>query len=115
MPRWSTPPRRRTSTPPCPPPHTRSLLPRSLAAQADQFFAQCDPSKENLCLYGYADGSWEVTLPSEEVPAELPEPALGINFARDGEGLRLMDALLRASGLPVAASTSAAGAAAALA
>ncbi|CAI0415874.1 unnamed protein product [Linum tenue] len=27
---------------------------------------------------------WEVTLPAEEVPPELPEPALGINFARDG-------------------------------
>ena len=24
----------------------------------------------------------EVTLPCEEVPPELPEPALGINFAR---------------------------------
>ncbi|KAH0931814.1 hypothetical protein HID58_008931 [Brassica napus] len=27
---------------------------------------------------------WEVNLPAEEVPVELPEPALGINFARDG-------------------------------
>ncbi|CAA0829313.1 PHD finger protein ALFIN-LIKE 5 [Striga hermonthica] len=26
----------------------------------------------------------EVNLPAEEVPPELPEPALGINFARDG-------------------------------
>ncbi len=25
-----------------------------------------------------------VSLPAEEVPAELPEPALGINFARNG-------------------------------
>jgi hypothetical protein len=25
-----------------------------------------------------------VNLPAEEVPPELPEPALGINFARDG-------------------------------
>jgi hypothetical protein len=25
-----------------------------------------------------------VTVPAEEVPPELPEPALGINFARDG-------------------------------
>lgn len=40
--------------------------------------------KENLCLYGHPDESWEVTLPAEEVPPELPEPALGINFARDG-------------------------------
>eukprot|EP00850_Spirogloea_muscicola_P018349 SM000167S02962 [mRNA] locus=s167:180058:181078:- [translate_table: standard] len=40
--------------------------------------------KENLCLYGYSDETWEVNLPAEEVPPELPEPALGINFARDG-------------------------------
>ncbi|KAK9282877.1 hypothetical protein L1049_011102 [Liquidambar formosana] len=40
--------------------------------------------KENLCLYGHPNESWEVTLPAEEVPPELPEPALGINFARDG-------------------------------
>ena len=25
-----------------------------------------------------------MNLPAEEVPPELPEPALGINFARDG-------------------------------
>lgn len=40
--------------------------------------------KENLCLYGHPNESWEVALPAEEVPPELPEPALGINFARDG-------------------------------
>ena len=40
--------------------------------------------KENLCLYGFPDENWEVNLPAEEVPPELPEPALGINFARDG-------------------------------
>lgn len=40
--------------------------------------------KENLCLYGYPSEQWEVNLPAEEVPPELPEPALGINFARDG-------------------------------
>lgn len=40
--------------------------------------------KENLCLYGHPNETWEVTLPAEEVPPELPEPALGINFARDG-------------------------------
>jgi len=42
------------------------------------------PEKENLCLYGLSNETWEVTLPAEEVPPELPEPALGINFARDG-------------------------------
>ena len=40
--------------------------------------------KENLCLYGFPSEQWEVHLPAEEVPPELPEPALGINFARDG-------------------------------
>jgi hypothetical protein len=44
----------------------------------------CTSEKENLCLYGYPGGLWEVNLPAEEVPPELPEPALGINFARDG-------------------------------
>lgn len=33
---------------------------------------------------GYADGSWKVGPPAEEVPPEIPEPVLGINFARDG-------------------------------
>lgn len=40
--------------------------------------------KENLCLYGLPNGNWEVGPPAEEVPPEMPEPALGINFARDG-------------------------------
>ncbi|RDX88138.1 PHD finger protein ALFIN-LIKE 5, partial [Mucuna pruriens] len=40
--------------------------------------------KDNLCLYGFPNEQWEVNLPAEEVPPELPEPALGINFARDG-------------------------------
>ncbi|KAJ4836845.1 hypothetical protein Tsubulata_018474 [Turnera subulata] len=39
---------------------------------------------ENLCLYAFPSEQWEVNLPAEEVPPELPEPALGINFARDG-------------------------------
>lgn len=42
------------------------------------------PEKENLCLYGFPSEQWEVNLPAEEVPPELPEPVLGINFARDG-------------------------------
>ena len=50
--------------------------------QVDNFYNQCDPAKENLCLYGYADGSYEVAPPCEEVPPEVPEPSLGINFAR---------------------------------
>ena len=49
-----------------------------------RFYAENDPEKENLCLYGLEDGTWKVSLPEEEVPPELPEPSLGINFARDG-------------------------------
>ncbi|KAF2287067.1 hypothetical protein GH714_037317 [Hevea brasiliensis] len=55
-----------------------------LVADVEEFFQQCDPEKENLCLYGFPGEQWEVNLPAEEVPPELPEPALGINFARDG-------------------------------
>ncbi|CAN0909692.1 PHD finger protein ALFIN-LIKE 1 [Linum grandiflorum] len=62
----------------------RSALLRALTLDVDDFYSQCNPEKENLCLYGHANESWEVTLPAEEVPPELPEPALGINFARDG-------------------------------
>ena len=62
----------------------RGAVLRALTTEVDRFFSQCDPERENLCLYGYSDGSWEVRLPEEEVPPEIPEPALGINFARDG-------------------------------
>ncbi|OUS45817.1 hypothetical protein BE221DRAFT_192483 [Ostreococcus tauri] len=62
----------------------RQGLVKALTDDVEAFYAQCDPDKENLCLYGNPDGTWEVQLPAEEVPPELPEPALGINFARDG-------------------------------
>lgn len=62
----------------------RNGIIRALTHDVDEFYALCDPEKENLCLYGHPNESWEVTLPAEEVPPELPEPALGINFARDG-------------------------------
>ena len=35
-------------------------------------------------LQGHPDTSWEVSLPARELPSEMPEPALGINFARVG-------------------------------
>jgi hypothetical protein len=53
-----------------------------------RFLCWVHVEKENLCLYGYANEVWEVALPAEEVPTELPEPALGINFARDGMNRR---------------------------
>ncbi|KAM0922291.1 hypothetical protein ACQ4PT_006236 [Festuca glaucescens] len=62
----------------------RAGLTRALTTDVEDFFRQCDPEKENLCLYGFPNEHWEVNLPAEEVPPELPEPALGINFARDG-------------------------------
>ncbi|XP_024380668.1 PHD finger protein ALFIN-LIKE 3 isoform X2 [Physcomitrium patens] len=62
----------------------RSGMLKALTTDVEEFYRQCDPEKENLCLYGFPDEAWEVNLPAEEVPPELPEPALGINFARDG-------------------------------
>ncbi|KAK6943489.1 Alfin, N-terminal [Dillenia turbinata] len=66
----------------------RTGLVRALTCDVDEFYGLCDPEKENLCLYGHANESWEVALPAEEFPPELPEPALGINFARDGMNRR---------------------------
>ncbi|KAK6151991.1 hypothetical protein DH2020_014626 [Rehmannia glutinosa] len=62
----------------------RNALIKALTTEVEDFFQLCDPEKENLCLYGFPNEHWEVNLPAEEVPPELPEPALGINFARDG-------------------------------
>ncbi|XP_038710181.1 PHD finger protein ALFIN-LIKE 4-like [Tripterygium wilfordii] len=62
----------------------RSGIVKALTTDVQEFYRQCDPDKENLCLYGFPTEQWEVNLPAEEVPPELPEPALGINFARDG-------------------------------
>jgi len=56
--------------------------------RADAAWDSAWVEKENLCLYGYANEAWGVALPAEEVPTELPEPALGINFARDGMNRR---------------------------
>ncbi|CAF2367922.1 unnamed protein product [Brassica napus] len=62
----------------------RAGILRALTTDVKEFFQQCNPEKDNLCLYGFPNEVWEVNLPAEEVPPELPEPALGINFARDG-------------------------------
>ncbi|KAH7548379.1 hypothetical protein JRO89_XS14G0111100 [Xanthoceras sorbifolium] len=62
----------------------RCALIRALTTEVDQLYLFCDPEKENLSLYGHPNEVWEVAPPPEEVPPELPEPALGINFARDG-------------------------------
>ncbi|WOL16086.1 PHD finger protein ALFIN-LIKE 8-like [Canna indica] len=62
----------------------RAGIIKALTTDVEKFYRMCDPEKENLCLYGFPNETWEVNLPAEEVPPELPEPALGINFARDG-------------------------------
>ncbi|XP_027340121.1 PHD finger protein ALFIN-LIKE 3-like isoform X1 [Abrus precatorius] len=62
----------------------RTAIIKALTTDVEDFYSQCDPEKENLCLYGLPNEQWEVNLPVEEVPPELPEPVLGINFARDG-------------------------------
>lgn len=61
----------------------RAGLIKALTTDAEVFYQLCDPEKENICLYGLPNGQWEVKLPDEEVPPELPEPTLGINFPRD--------------------------------
>lgn len=62
----------------------RTGIVKALTSDVEELFQQCDPDKENLCLYAHPSEKWEVNLPAEEVPPELPEPAIGINFARDG-------------------------------
>ncbi|XP_042043685.1 PHD finger protein ALFIN-LIKE 9-like [Salvia splendens] len=62
----------------------RMALIKALTIDAKEFIRQCDPDKANLCLFGLPNGQWKIDLPPEKVPPDLPEPALGINFARDG-------------------------------
>ncbi|KAJ1703770.1 hypothetical protein LUZ63_003549 [Rhynchospora breviuscula] len=62
----------------------RAGMIKALTTDVEKFFQACDPDKENLCLYGLPTEQWDVALPAEEVPPEMPEPVLGINFARDG-------------------------------
>ncbi|XP_055828700.1 PHD finger protein ALFIN-LIKE 4-like isoform X2 [Solanum dulcamara] len=61
---------------------------KALTTDVEEFFKQCDPEKENLCLYGLPNERWVVNLPAEDSPPGLPEPVLGINFARDGMQLK---------------------------
>ncbi|GMH40987.1 hypothetical protein BSKO_08897 [Bryopsis sp. KO-2023] len=62
----------------------RNGILRALTTDVNKLYELCDPSRENLCLYGLDDSSWTVDLPVDDVPPELPEPAMGINYARDG-------------------------------
>ncbi|KAF6145124.1 hypothetical protein GIB67_013475 [Kingdonia uniflora] len=62
----------------------RAGLIKALTDDVEEFMKQCDSAKGNLCLYGFPTENWEVNSPAVKVPPELPEPTLGINFARDG-------------------------------
>ncbi|XP_031277879.1 PHD finger protein ALFIN-LIKE 7-like [Pistacia vera] len=62
----------------------RAGLIKALTIDVAKLYQQCDPEKENLCLYGLPNETWKVDLPVEEVPSVLPEPALVINLARNG-------------------------------
>uniref|UniRef100_A0A0V0HVK8 PHD finger protein ALFIN-LIKE n=1 Tax=Solanum chacoense TaxID=4108 RepID=A0A0V0HVK8_SOLCH len=57
---------------------------KALTTDVEELYKQCDPEKENLSLYGLPNEQWEVNLPAEDSPPSLPEPVLGINFAREG-------------------------------
>ncbi|XP_047067318.1 PHD finger protein ALFIN-LIKE 4-like [Lolium rigidum] len=62
----------------------RAGIVQALTEDVEEFYEQCDPDENALCLFGQPNGTWEVKLPIEDVPVELPEPVCGINFARDG-------------------------------
>ena len=38
-----------------------------LVRSQDRFYELANPDRENLCLYGNPDATWEVDLPAEEV------------------------------------------------
>lgn len=55
----------------------RADVERSVHEDGDKLYEACDPEKENLCLYGHPDGTWEVGLPAEEVSethGSVPNP-----------------------------------------
>ncbi|KAI9118498.1 hypothetical protein K1719_010830 [Acacia pycnantha] len=61
----------------------RSALIKALTDDVDEFYDNCDPNVEELCLFGEADGRWRVAPPAD-IPSNLRRPARGINFVRDG-------------------------------
>ncbi|KAK8531826.1 hypothetical protein V6N12_053286 [Hibiscus sabdariffa] len=62
----------------------RAGMIKALTTDVKDFYQQCNPEKENLGLYGFPSEQWELDLPAGKLPPELPEPTMGINFARDG-------------------------------
>ncbi|KAG5411598.1 hypothetical protein IGI04_007917 [Brassica rapa subsp. trilocularis] len=66
-----------------PTPRTVEEVSSDFSIDMVKLYQTCHPEKDNLCLFGLPNETWKVNnLPDEEVP---PEPALGINFARDGD------------------------------
>ncbi|XP_022855672.1 PHD finger protein ALFIN-LIKE 7-like [Olea europaea var. sylvestris] len=61
----------------------RAGLIKAFTTDAEKFYEQCNPGKEKLCLFGYPNETWEVKPPDETLPPAVPEPIIGINFARD--------------------------------
>ncbi|CAN6810093.1 unnamed protein product [Brassica oleracea] len=57
---------------------------RAFGTDVGTLYNLCDPGyKEDLSLYGYPDGTWDVQEACMVLPPNLPEPAVGINLARD--------------------------------
>ena len=50
-----------------PPMPRRPPLPFPSFLSQDRFYELANPDRENLCLYGNPDSTWEVDLPAEEV------------------------------------------------
>ena len=52
----------------CRPPPPTLFCPFSFPTHSqDRFYELANPNRENLCLYGNPDSTWEVDLPAEEV------------------------------------------------
>lgn len=50
----------------------------------DALYTAADPAAPALCLAAGPDGTWSLGPPHPDVPPPLPEPCVGINFAKDG-------------------------------
>ncbi|PON48069.1 Alfin [Trema orientale] len=47
----------------------------ALTTGSEEFYRQCDPERESLCLLGLSSGDWQVSPPGD-VPSKLPLKAL---------------------------------------
>ncbi|KAK4253276.1 hypothetical protein QN277_010600 [Acacia crassicarpa] len=56
---------------------------RALTDDVHDFYRLCDPGKKSLSLYGYVDKTWKVTVPTEGLLHDIPEPAVGINHSKE--------------------------------